>query len=125
MKAGILTVCVCMCVSVGAVAAPRYSIRGIESPDPAYRTWGYSINDRGEVVGVLDADNRADLAFLWNGSGSAEGLPPPATSAHAINNRGEELGFAEGGDFVRSADGSRRAVAAAAGWSWAAAEDGT
>ena len=124
MKAGILAVCVCMCVSVGALAAPpRYSIRGIESPDPLYSTWGNSLNDSGEVVGVLVAYNTPTRAFIWSGSGAAQMLASPATSANAINNRGDVLVISDSGTLVRSADGSVRPLASPPGVEWSQSND--
>src|SRR5687768_1616265 len=104
--------CACACLSGGALAAPRYSIRMIEPADPGYWTDGNSINDRGEVVGVLNSLDKPDRAFFWGGSGLAQMLPLPAATAHAINNRGDVLGLTDGGGavYLRSADGSVRTV---------------
>jgi probable HAF family extracellular repeat protein len=59
---------------------------------------GNAINDRGQVVGVLEGGQSGTRAFIWDG-GNMTALPPlrdmPFHAALDINNKGDIVGVAE------------------------------
>ena len=75
------------------MAQPRksYTFTTINAPS-GQSTYGNAINDRGEVAGnYYDSSGRLHAFAYEHGVFTALNAPPPATSAEAINNRGEVI----------------------------------
>ncbi|HZN69256.1 MAG TPA: PEP-CTERM sorting domain-containing protein [Tepidisphaeraceae bacterium] len=112
-----------LALPVAAHAAPLYSLRVIEPPEAGTETQGMSLNDRGEVAGVLYRPNLPGGAFFWDGTGPARELPPTYGQGIAINNRGEVVGNSNDGPFLWSAAGGTRILPAPEGFNDFAPED--
>lgn len=102
-------------LSCAAQAAPRYSVRAIETPDAVDDVSAVALNDRGEVTGTLVRYNVDNRAFFWDGTGPARLLPVESGHGVGVNNRGEVVGISNDGPFVWSASAGVRILQTAPG----------
>lgn len=73
----------------------------IDGPNNAYLTWGYGVNDEGEVVGQATTTAGSNTqGYVWqNGTMSLFSVPDTnSTTALDINDRGEIVGYSAHGN---------------------------